>query len=99
MLHVILNKVVAKCNFKASEKEELKDLITKALLNETVSIVLSDNKAKEKLNLNGKFEIQKSVAGETIAFLSDESPVSVRLIQISAHGIFKFAYVLKLRYL
>ena len=49
------------------------------------------------LTPDGTLEIQKSVAGEAIAFLSDETAVNVRLIQLIAHGLFKFVCVLKVR--
>lgn len=92
------NRVVAKNNFKFSDAEELKAAIEKSILSETGLIVAgTEEKAKEILNPDGTLEIQKSVAGEAIAFLSDETAVGARLIQLNAHGIFKFVYVLKVR--
>lgn len=57
----------------------------------------TEKKAKGILTPDGTLEIQNSVAGEAIAFLSDETAVNVRLIQLIAHGLFKFVYVLKFR--
>lgn len=92
------NRVVAKNNFKFSDMEELKTAVEKSILGETGLIVAStEKKAKEILTSGGTLEIQKSVAGEAIAFLSDETAVNVRLIQLIAHGLFKFVYVLKVR--
>ena len=63
---------------------------------ETGLIVASDmKKAKEILNPDGSLEIQKTVAGEAIAFLADETAVSVRLIQYNPHGLLKFVYTIK----
>lgn len=98
--NIKFNRVVAKNNFKFSDMEELKAAVEKSILSETGLIVAStEKKAKEILTPGGTLEIQKSVAGEAIAFLSDETAVNVRLIQLNAHGLFKFVYVLKVRLL
>ena len=62
---------------------------------EWVEIALHMKKAKEILNPDGSLEIQKTVAGEAIAFLADETAVSVRLIQYNPHGLLKFVYTIK----
>lgn len=96
--NIKFNRVVAKNNFKFSDMEELKAAVEKSILSETGLIVAgTEKKAKEILTPSGTLEIQKSVAGEAIAFLSDETAVKVRLIQLIAHGLFKFVYVLKVR--
>lgn len=96
--NIKFNRVVAKSNFKFSDIEELKTAVEKSILGETGLIVAgTEKKAKEILPPDGTLEIQKSVAGEAIAFLSDETAVNVRLIQLNAHGLFKFVYVLKVR--
>lgn len=96
--NIKFNRVVAKNNFKFSDMEELKTAVEKSILGETGLIVAgTEKKAKEILIPGGTLEIQKSVAGEAIAFLSDETAVNVRLIQLNAHGLFKFVYVLKVR--
>lgn len=96
--NIKFNRVVAKNNFKFSDMEELKAAVEKSILCETGLIVAgTEKKAKEILTSDGTLEIQKSVAGEAIAFLSDETAVNVRLIQLNAHGLFKFVYVLKVR--
>lgn len=96
--NVKFNRVVAKNNFKFSDMEELKTAVEKSILGETGLIVAcTEKKAKEILTPDGTLEIQKSVAGEAMAFLSDETAVNVRLIQLNAHGLFKFVYVLKVR--
>lgn len=98
--NIKFNRVVAKNNFKFSDMEELKAAVEKSILSETGLIVVgTEKKAKEILTPGGTLEIQKSVAGEAIAFLSDETAVNVRLIQLNAHGLFKFVYVLKVRLL
>lgn len=98
--NIKFNRVVAKNNFKFSDMEELKTAVEKSILGETGLIVAgTEKKAKEILPPGGTLEIQKSVAGEAIAFLSDETAVNVRLIQLNAHGLFKFVYVLKVRLL
>lgn len=98
--NIKFNRVVAKNNFKFSDMEELKTAVEKFILGETGLIVAgTEKKAKEILAPDGTLEIQKSVAGEAIAFLSDETAVNVRLIQLNAHGLFKFVYVLKVRLL
>lgn len=96
--NVKFNRVVAKNYFKFSDMEELKTAVEKSILGETGLIVAgTEKKAKEILTPDGTLEIQKSVAGEAMAFLSDETAVNVRLIQLNAHGLFKFVYVLKVR--
>ena len=98
--NIKFNRVVARNNFKFSDMEELKTAVEKSILGETGLIVAStEKKAKEILTPDGTLEIQKSVAGEAIAFLSDETAVNVRLIRVNAHGLFKFVYVLKVRLL
>lgn len=98
--NIKFNRVVAKNNFKFSDMEELKAAVEKSILSETGLIVAgTEKKTKEILTPGGTLEIQKSVAGEAIAFLSDETAVNVRLIQLNAHGLFKFVYVLKVRLL
>lgn len=98
--NIKFNRVVAKNNFKFSDMEELKTAVEKSILGETGLIVAgTEKKAKEILTSGSTLEIQKSVAGEAIAFLSDETAVNVRLIQLNAHGLFKFVYVLKFRLL
>lgn len=75
---------------------ELKNAIERGILSETGLIVASDmKKAKEILNPDGSLEMQKTVAGEAIAFLADETAVSVRLIQYNPHGLLKFVYTIK----
>lgn len=96
--NIKFNRVVAKNNFKFSDMEELKTAVEKSILGETGLIVAgTEKKVKEILTPDGTLEIQKSVEGEAIAFLSDETAVNVRLIQLNAHGLFKFVYVLKVR--
>lgn len=96
--NIKFNRIVAKNNFKYANIEDIKNSIIKSLLSETGLIVTnSEKKAKEILNPNGTLEIQKNIAGEAIAFLSDETAVEAMLIQINAHGLFKFVYVLKIR--
>lgn len=98
--NIKFNRVVAKNNFKFSDMEELKTAVEKSILGETGLIVAgTEKKAKEILASGGTLEIQKKVAGEAIAFLSDETAVNVRLIQLNAHGLFKLVYVLKVRLL
>jgi hypothetical protein len=98
--NIKFNRVVAKNNFKFSDMEELKAAVERSILGETGLIVAgTEKKAKEILTSDGTLEIQKSVAGEAIAFLSDETAVNVRLIQLNAHGLFKFVYLLKVRLL
>ena len=81
--NIKFNRVVAKNNFKFSDMEELKTAVEKSILSETGLIVAgTEKKAKEILTSDGTLEIQKSIAGESIAFLSDETAVNVRLIQI-----------------
>ena len=94
--NIKFNRVVAKENFNNNSIEELKNAIEKGILSETGLIVASDmKKAKEILNPNGSLDIQKTVAGEAISFLADETAVSVRLIQYNPHGLLKFVYTIK----
>ena len=94
--NIKFNRLVAKENFNNNSIEELKNAIEKCILSETGLIVASDmKKAKEILNPDGSLEIQKTVAGEAIAFLADETAVSVRLIQYNPHGLLKFVYTIK----
>ena len=94
--NIKFNRVVAKENFNNNSIEELKNAILRGILSETGLIVASDmKKAKEILNPDGSLEIQKTVAGEAIAFLADETAVSVRLIQYNPHGLLKFIYTIK----
>ena len=94
--NIKFNRLVAKENFNNNSIEELKNAIEKCILSETGLIVASDmKKAKEILNPDGSLEIQKTVVGESIAFLSDETAVSVRLIQYNPHGLLKFVYTIK----
>lgn len=95
--NIKFNRVVAKENFNNNSIEELKNAIERGILSETGLIVASDmKKAKEILNPpDGSLEIQKTVAGEAIAFLADETAVSVRLIQYNPHGLLKFVYTIK----
>ena len=96
--NIKFNRVVARNNFKFSDMEELKTAVEKSILGETGLIVAGmEKKAKEILTPDGTLEIQKSVVCDAIAFLSDETAVSVRLIRVNAHGLFKFVYVLKVR--
>ena len=97
--NIKFNRVVAKNNFKFSDMEELKAAVERSILGELVIVAGTEKKAKEILTPDGTLEIQKSVAGEATAFLSDETAVNVRLIQLNAHGLFKFVYVLKVRLL
>lgn len=92
--NIKFNRVVAKNNFKYDTLEELKDAIMKSTLSET-GLVVTDNmrKAREIINPDKSLEVQQEVASESIAFLSDESAVSVRLIQVNAHGIAKFGLI------
>ena len=99
-VNIKFNRVVARNNFNFSDMEELKAAVEKSILGETGLIVVGmEKKAMEILTPGSTLEIQKSVAGEAIAFLSDETAVNVRLIQLNAHGLFKFVYVLKVRLL
>lgn len=94
--NIKFNRVVAKENFNNNSIEELKNAIERGILSETGLIVASDMKeAKEILNPDGSLEIQKTVAGEAIAFLADETAVSVRLIQYNPHGLLRFVYTIK----
>ena len=94
--NIKFNRVVAKENFNNNSIEELKNAIERSVLRESGLIVASDMKeAKEILNHDGSLEIQKTVAGEAIAFLADETAVSVRLIQHNSHGLLRFVYTIK----
>lgn len=98
--NIKFKRVVARNNFKFSDMEELKAAVEKSILGETGLIVAGmEKKAKEILTPDGTLEIQKSVVCDAIAFLSDETAVSVRLIRVNAHGLFKFVYLLKVRLL
>ena len=94
--NIKFNRVVAKENFNNNSIDELKNDIERGILSETGLIVASDmKKAKEILNPDDSLEMQKTVAGEAIVFLADETAVSVRLIQLNPHGLLKFVYTIK----
>ena len=90
------NRIVAKLNFKYSDRNDLKQAIEKSLLSETGLIVANNRQMISNiLNPNGDLEMQKAVVGEAIAFLNDDSAISVRMIQHNAYGLFKCVYEIR----
>ena len=90
------NRIVAKLNFKYSDRNDLKQAIEKSLLSETALIVANNRQMINSiLNPNGDLEIQRAVVGEAIAFLNDDSAISVRMIQHNVYGISKFVYEIR----
>ena len=90
------NRIVAKLNFKYSDRKDLKQAIEKSLLSETGLIVANNRQMISNiLNPNGDLEMQRSVVGEAIAFLNDDSAISVRMIQHNAYGLCKFVYEIR----
>lgn len=93
--NIEFNKIAAKENFKHSDSKELKAVIEKTLLDKDIIVVNDRKKAEEIVNPNGGLEIQKSVVAEAIAFLADDTAVSLRLVQYVTYGAFKFIYVVR----
>lgn len=94
--NIKFNRIVAKLNFKYADRNDLKQAIEKHLLSETGLIIANNRQMISNiLNPNGDLEMQRSVVGEAIAFLNDDSAVSVRMIQHNAYGLFKFVYEIR----
>ena len=94
--YITFNRIVAKLNFKYSDREDLKQAIEKSLLSETGLIVANNRQIISNiLNPNGDLEMRRSVVGEAIAFLNDDTAISVRMIQHNAYGLFKFVYEIR----
>ena len=94
--YITFNRIVAKLNFKYSDREDLKQAIEKSLISETGLIVANNRQIISNiLNPNGDLEMQRSVVGEAIAFLNDDTAISVRMIQHNAYGLFKFVYEIR----
>lgn len=90
------NRIVAKLNFKYSDRNDLKSAIEKSLLSETDLIVANNRQMINSiLNPNGDLEMQRAVVGEAIAFLNDDSVISVRMIQHNVYGLSKFVYEIR----
>ena len=90
------NRIVAKLNFKYSDRKDLKQAIEKSLLSETGLIVANNRQMINSiLNPNGDLEMQRAVVGEAIAFLNDDSAISVRMIQHNVYGLSKFVYEIR----
>lgn len=89
-------RIVAKLNFKYSDRKDLKQAIEKSLLSVTGLIVANNRQMISNiLNPNGDLEMQRSVVSEAIAFLNDDSAISVRMIQYNAYGLSKFVYEIR----
>lgn len=96
--NIKFNKIVAKNNFKWENTGYLKDVLEEDSEEEGLKgIVESEKEAKEFFLDKGHEDIKKSVVGEAIAFLTDGSAVSVRLVQIECFGLLQFRYVIKVR--
>lgn len=93
--NIKFSKIAAKENFKHSDSNELKSAIKKTLLNEDIIVVNDRKEAEAIVNPKGGLEIQKSVVAETMAFLADDTAVSLRLVQYVTYGAFKFIYVVR----
>lgn len=93
-VNIKFSKIAAKENFKHSDSNELKAIIEKTL-NEDIIVVNDRKEAEEIVNPKGGLEIQKSVVAETMAFLADDTAVSLRLVQYVTYGAFKFIYVVR----
>ena len=75
----------------------MKSDIEGIIIAETGLTIIRDRRdVKEVLNPDGSLEIQKEIVGEAIAFLDDESAVSVRLIQHNVHGTLKYVYTVRI---
>lgn len=94
--NIKFNRIVAKLNFTYSDRKDLKLAIEKSLLSETGLIVANNRQMISNiLNPNGDLAMQRSVVGEAIAFLNDDSAIEVRMIQYNVHGLFKFVYEIR----
>ena len=98
--NIKFNRAVAKQNFKFADIDELKKEVIKSMLSETGLITAGSRKDAAKiLNPDGTLELQQEKVGEAIAFLADETAVSLVLIQFAAHGKLRFVYVVRANYL
>ena len=94
--NIKFNRIVAKLNFKYSDRKDLKQAIEKSLLSETGLIVANNRQMISNiLNPNGDLEMQRAIVGEAIAFLNDNSAISVRMIQHNVYGLSKFVYEIR----